>query len=169
MSTRRKLRTKRYKAEYWNRYGNIRALRDKKGRFVHWHTAPKRRPSQRRPRIVRAEARRHVSERTYGRAQRPTARPEAPVTRYARRYFKEERGQHVDMYGGAVSFKHPRPRHYRWQFRGSGKQLQKAVKKGLQHPPKRQFETVSAEKFIENPNRYWDEDGDWIERPDITS
>ena len=50
----------------------------------------------------------------------------------------------------------------RYEFYGKGKDLYKAVVKAHQYMPKG-FVTVSAEKFVENPEKYGFE-GEWVER-----
>lgn len=50
----------------------------------------------------------------------------------------------------------------RYEFYGKGRDLYKAVVKAHQYMPKG-FVTVSAEKFIENPERYGLE-GEWVDR-----
>jgi hypothetical protein len=56
----------------------------------------------------------------------------------------------------------------RYQFYGSGKDLQKAVIWAHRFPPRRRHVIVSAEEFLANPFKYGEE-GMWIGKPEVES
>ena len=56
----------------------------------------------------------------------------------------------------------------RYEFSGEGKALYKAIVTATEYVPKKSHVVVSALDFIENPEDYGDEEGEWLNF-DVTS
>jgi len=69
------------------------------------------------------------------------------------RYWKQPKGRFKKV-----------PTSGRYEFHGTGRQLQKAIIKAIHRVPKppKHFIDVSAEEFLEHPEKYSVE-GEWIE------
>jgi len=78
----------------------------------------------------------------------------------------EVSGKMVAVYG--YSFEQGRVVSKRYEFYGSGRELQEAVVTAHYYPPRGRFVTVSARKFASRPWLYGGE-GDWIGKPEVES
>ncbi|MBS7631144.1 hypothetical protein KEJ47_06160 [Candidatus Bathyarchaeota archaeon] len=69
-------------------------------------------------------------------------------------------GKAIAVYGVGVNRFGRQSRRY--EFFGTGRDLERAVRLAYHHPPKGQFMTLSARDFISNPSRYGSE-GYWLD------
>jgi len=56
----------------------------------------------------------------------------------------------------------------RYELSGKGKDLYRSVVQAVKLPPKG-FIDVPAEKFLEQPEKYGEPEGEWVERPTVES
>lgn len=101
---------------------------------------------------------------------------------YVREFKEKQARPHVERYtptkyrGAKIGFFQKQVAAYstfhgqsrRIQTVGNGQQLMKVMMIASRHPPKKQFLTVSAGAFLEDPWKYV-ERGRWDARPEITS
>jgi hypothetical protein len=121
--------------EDWAKRGRVRVSRDRKGRFVSWHRI-RRMPPQRTT------------------AEYPSTLPRPGVFFYP--LVKK-----VAVYGTCVTRQGVDRRRY--EFTGSGKDLQRAVILALRVVPRSRFVNAPARLFLMNPSRFGRE-GYWIDR-----
>lgn len=140
-STKRKSRRRGgRRTESW-KGKRVRVRRNRKGQFITWH-----------------KVRRYTRGKTARQKWGTTVRTRAWTSR-----GKRVGGNHVSAYSTADG------ESKRVQMSGSGQSLYRAMQLVSQHPPKKQFLTVSPEALLNDPTEYLDLRKHWDARPKIES
>ena len=107
-------------------------------------------------------------------------KPKADRQKYTPRKYRKRRpkarkpvfiGKHIAVYGYARTSRHPKAYSARFEFYGSGRDLNRAVRlaySGIVPRKEWAFVECSARDFLSNPSKYG-ERGCWVGRPDIES